>query len=942
MLNPGAAYLAAQSARVNHITQKCVIEIGDLALNSQGATASASSTFSADWPASAIVNGDLTHINAGAPSVADNDIGGGVWQGSIVAAGDGTLGTPEVLTVDLGQLRKVNRLKLIFWPEDTLSNNLGAIAPADFLIEYFDPGAAAWVPWTGLADKCAEIGKAATTIVAGQVTGNANDMVAFEDPTPRTFQLYRVTMTKLQSGGVRARVVEAPITWAVDVSGFVSSSKRARQKDYHLQRRTAAELNVTLINFDKRFNDKHTPTAAEVANGFFSNFIRPHLPIRYFAGFSGLNVQMFSGTVETWNPNTARRTVDLVALDFLKSLVKPTLTTKLKQGILIEALVEYVANLQNFPSNMMLLDSTSLTVGYFFPIAQSISKIIADLQDATGDAEIYVDEVGRLLYRNYNTLVSHQYQAQDQVAWLSGTLVNIDLISLPGSIRRAWFQVNSFSPFAPTGGGARAVFTQNTGTWMMTATPGGINPAQLILMTNADPIFPIGYELRATSVGGPSTQIKFIRRTGGGAGVDLFTTTVAGTATADFRFTRDSSNQFKIYRNGVLLGTLTDASYTSFANLFFNGGVSAPDIYWSQALDGTTATSNAAASWLSPVQNFSAAVASIGLILASLDAPGASAVNILTRSGPTPVPDGSWSAFTAATPGSNFPSPLNTYGQIEVFLVNDVFTTSTLSQLSLDWKVSAGAARSITPDWKAADYGLLLANNRQLSSIVGGNNFIFTQSIVKANPLILSGASVTAWQGTNNNAAISPSNPLFVPVGDTVINVDFGNTAYGVPQTVNVTFGTAVGTATLSSHPTSPTLTLSISTAGTITALTISGFPFLSTTTIQATAYASDFVKQNYDENIDELDNDYIDNVVLAQDIADNRIARFGQGALDWIKEAGVRFFPGAQLNDNVNIVDSFAEINANYYLIGATDELMRAQDRTFSAKTTGELVRVS
>ena len=459
MINPGGSYLSRQQARGNHVTQKCVIEVGNYALASQGASATASSEFSADWPAAAVVNGSLTHINAGAAGVADDGVGGGVWQGNALADADGNV--TESIEIDLGQSRRVNRIKLIFWPDSTKNGNLGSIGPKDFLIEQWYSGA--YHAWTGLVDKCSEIGKFAGVsygggsygggsygggldITNGQVTNNPFDMVVFEDPTPQNIQKIRISISKLQSGGVRSRIVAVEVTLAVDVSTFLKSAKRVRQKDYHLQRRTAAELDVTLINHDKRFNDKHSPTVAEIAKGFFSNSIRPHLPIRFFAGFSGLNVQMFSGTIETWNPDSKLRTVDTVSLDFLKSLVKPTITAQgLKTGWSIEALIEYVANLQNFPSNMMSLDTSTVTVGYFMPVAQNIQQILNGLQDATGDSEIYVDEYGRLNFRSYLNLVSHESIWDTQALWNSGTLTNVETSSIVDSFRRKWFLIDDFA-----------------------------------------------------------------------------------------------------------------------------------------------------------------------------------------------------------------------------------------------------------------------------------------------------------------------------------------------------------------------------------------------------------------------------------------------------------------------------------------------------------------
>lgn len=993
MLNPGGGYLAAQNAKGNHVTQKCVIEIGNMALASQGAVASASSTFSAAWPAAGVLDGDLTHINAGAAAVADNGVGGSTWQGNVLAGGGGVLATPEVLTIDMGVRRKVSRVKLIFWPSNTLSNNLGAIAPADFLIEYlatdvganryneggYDEGTYdgtdVWTPWSGLTDKGAEIGKAATAIAAGQVTGNVNDMVVFEDPDAKTFQQFRFTFTKLQSAGIRTRVIAVEITWAVDVSAFVKSARRSRAKDFHLQRRTAAALDVTLVNRDQRFNDQHVVTDADRANGYFSDFIRPHLPVRYFAGFSGTNVQMFSGTIESWTGDSRRKNVDTAALDFLKSLVQPQITTNLKTNQLIEALIEYVANKQNFPSNMMVLDSTTLVEPYFFPQAQSIQKVLNDLQDATGDAEIFVDEVGRLTYRNYNTSVSHQYLVQTQAFWQAGTLANIDALSQPNSILREWFLLDDWADHqfttnpvwtlvfgtadASTGrlvlGGPTFLstpFAKNTGAWASRIQLSSANGAMYI-SSSVNPLSSGAYYVRLDTAGGGTLYL--IRNDPGPITTILASVAGVGTGPLEIRLTRDGSGNLQVFVDRVLKLSATDNTYTTFTQ-FTLGCISGTNVffdyaYWGGAVDGASLVSNVQATSDSPVQDFGATVQSLGAVQAIFSAPAGTSVTIYTRSGPTLVPDGSWSAFAVVAPGANFAGPLNRYGQIRLVLgcpIDDGLhnantATPQVSFLSANYKDAAGTARNTgTPDWSATDQGLLLASNRSLSSLVNGNNFIFTQAVVKAKPLILSPNSTTAWQGTNNGAAISAANPFWLPVGTTVLNVTLNAPGFGVPQTVNITLGTAVATTSLSSHPTNPVLTITVTTAGSVTALTISGFAFVNNTVIQASAEASLFVKQNYDPNVDELDNDFITNLPLAQDIASQRMARFGQGALDYVKEGAVRFFPGAQINDLVNVVDSFAELNKNYYLLGAVDELAQTDGKGFTARTTAELIKIA
>lgn len=814
MLTPSANFNTLRERPGNHITQKCVIETGNYALTAKGATAEALTTFSADWPASALINGDRTHINAGAPAAAENGIGGGVWQGSTAANGAGVIAVPEVLTINLGQVRRINRIKLIFWPEDTKNGNLGAIAPEEFTIDIgtdlstvfgeggfgdggFGGADGDMAPWSGLVDKSSEIGKAATTIAAGVVTGNTNDMNVFEDPTAQEVQYVRVTIPKLQAGSVRARVVAIEVTLAVDVSSAVMASSRRRAKDYHLSRRQATQLQLTLRNGDGRFNDLHTPTETEIAAGWFNDSIRPNLEIRYFSGFSGVNGQMFTGTIDSWEPDSETRQVKVTARDFYKFLIKPKLSPKLKTSWSLEALVELVANYQNFPSNMMILDTTTISPAYFMPKDKTVQTVLNELQDATGRSEIFFDEVGRLNFRSYLSVINHIWFQGSAADFQAGTDVNdTDATTEPGALILA---------------SVGAVY-EREGNWYSVLSPELAGKVEF-------------NDLEAAIQTGPATSI------------DLF-----------LRVTND-------------------------------GGVTFTP--WRRILPGSR-----------------------GLI-------------------------SKWNQW---------------YGQIQLWArlrTSDTTTTPKLLDFTVNYTSRGGSSMvGLTPDWSIKDTTTLLGLRRKLTDQVGGSNYMISKSIVKSKPTFVSSGTEIAWQGTYNGAAVSASNPFFVPVGVTTLLVDFGDTQYDVPQTVNMTLGTATATSALSSDPSKPVLTITATVAGTITVLTISGTPFVQNGVVEAIAVADDDIIADYGVNEEVLTNDYIDNEALAASIADARVVLFGQGPLDWIAEAPIRYSPNAQLNDRVTVVDRFSELNADYVAIGLSDELMSGEEG-FEARTIVELVKI-
>jgi hypothetical protein len=829
---PSAIFNTLRERSGNHITQKCVIEVGNFALASKGASASASSEFSSDWPAAAVVNGDRTHINAGSSSVAENNIGGGVWQGNAVADGVGNIS--EWVVVDLGQSRRVNRIKIIFWPAGTKNGNLGAIAPKDFLIERYVVGGGygeggygeggyditGFQPWTGLVDKCAEIGKTIpdpgygsggygvgpygystpSIISGGQVTDNPHDMVVFEDPTPQDVQQVRISISKLQSGSIRARIVAIELTLAVDISDTVTASSRRLAKDYHLARRQAAQLMLSLNNRLGRFNERVTPSAAQVAAGWFNPYIRPNLEVRYYAGFSGVNCQTFTGFIDYWEGTTSARNVKVQCRDFYKFLNKPKITTKLKANWSLEALVELVCNYQNFPTNMMRLDTTTINVAFFMPKDETAGDVLSKLQEATGDSEIYFDEFGRMNYRSYLTVIKHIWRQGNTMSdFAGGTNINdTDWTTQPGFLILA----NS--------GGAYA----REGNWHSALSPildGKVQYDAFVPVATTGPYTSVDYFMRVTSDGG--------------------------------------------------------ATFTPWREIVVSGG---------QAILGK------------------------------------------------------WNHYAAQA-------------QIWVRLrTSDTTQTPVLNSFTVKYTSRGGSMMvNTSADWATRDNTTLLDLTRRLTDSVGGANYLVSKAIVKSNPTFLGAGSVTAWQGTYNNEPISPTNPMPIPLGPTVIMVDFGKTKYNIPQTVNITLGSAVATTSLTSDPNKPTLTITATVAGTITALTISGTPFVQLGEVEAITYAVQEIRDDYGYNEDTLENEYIDNVDLAESIADNTIRIFGQGPLDWVPNAPIRFAPNAQINDRVTVRDTFTHVDDDYILLGITDELTVDPGGTFSARSTGDLVRI-
>lgn len=838
MQDPGGNFEAQREAAVNAINYRVALDLLEYANSAMGSAAVASSEFSADWPAGGAINGDKTHINAGAPGAAENGVGGSVWQGTVVSGAGGVLGTPETLTISLGQTRKVNRLTLIFWPTDTKNGNLGAIAPQDFLIE-MNPDAVGgpFTTWEGLKDRNAEVGKPNTVTVAGQVSDNVTDYNVFEDDTLQAVGQIRITFTKLQSVGVRTRVVEVEITRAVDLSEDVANINISRKKDYRLNRRLAGELNLTLRNFDRRYSPSYSPTVQELSGGgygeggygggpyggdsslvpFFNSEFRPNRQLRVFIGFGAGEkptvgygeggygegsygggfksaVQVFTGYIDRIEPDANGRLVMVKARDFFKYIIAKKITTNLKSSKTLEFLTEFLANLANFPSNLMVLDTSTIQPALYFPKDREILGEMQKLGDSTGDSEVYIDEFGRFFFRSYLNVVSHIFYVGSQASFNAGTLVNTTANDEPGVLRLTMTGPNFDSE----------------GTWESALSP--VLDAKVAFDT-----------FLATFTTGPATSIDFF-----------------------LRVTNDGGVTFTPYRE-IIAGTKIGKWNPAFSQVQIKARLRTSDPAASPKLYNVT-------------------------------------VKYRARGGSAKTTDAAQFTFDAET--------------------------------------------------------TLLRLRQTLTDEVGGSNQIITKSTVKSTPLFLAAGAVTAWQGTVGGAFISASNPLQVAVGVTAIQADLGDTQYDVPQTLVATAGTAVFTSSISSHPTKPTITLTVTAAGTITDLKITGTPFVKRGTVEAITFADDAHIAEFGERADVLENDYIDNADLASDISKTTIRRF-QDPLLWLPTAEVALTPNIQLNDRTRIKEPNTGLDQDFYTIGAQHELTVPQGEDATAKTTLELVNI-
>jgi hypothetical protein len=238
-------------------------------------------------------------------------------------------------------------------------------------------------------------------------------------------------------------------------------------------------------------------------------------------------------------------------------------------------------------------------------------------------------------------------------------LQNITTVSAPGSIRRSWTLIDDFSDndytanpvwtvrdsgggfgsasvsfsaasgylaVAESGGSGFKIFaldtpwSRSTGSYRFTVnvvsfSAAGVsngNDGQVIMFfqtaaaSSTGQVTGYGLRFNLNYDAGSNNQVQLVRidGTNTSSGAVLANLGTFTTGSHIWTVSRDGSGNFTVYRDGVSIGTATDNTYGTSAQFGVTGVISASsdslsirldDIYWSDSLDNTTASSSAAA-----------------------------------------------------------------------------------------------------------------------------------------------------------------------------------------------------------------------------------------------------------------------------------------------------------------------------------------------------------
>ena len=446
----------------------------------------------------------------------------------------------------------------------------------------------------------------------------------------------------------------------------------------------------------------------------------------------------------------------------------------------------------------------------------------------------------------------------------------------------------------------------------------------------------------------------------------------AGTGVSHaIRVTRDALGNLALYIDGVLQGMATDGHYTSgtvfsLGSFRVNYGLfSITNIRFSFTKDGVFATSDSPSSWISPTIDRGSALSANGIFTATTDTPTGTSVTFYTAASTDGI---TWDAWSVATPGKQDPCALKRYERVKIILNcpeddglhNAVLTTPIVYGITVSWYTGTGQQKwSPNINFYLTDSNGIQDLQQQIGDSLGGDSQIINDVALTAAPLILDttdGAS-TQWQATAGSlsagtyspgpppswvgtytasataANVSASAPLIVAVGTVsficvveggmnIANMNSTPVGFSAGATItngciNLTSGTAVGSAYISFiSPTTPVLTLVITTAGTITNLFLSGYGYTNLNTPYKSIANDQQSINRYKRRHQDIENDYVQNSVMTGTIA-ARVISNQKNPIEYIPS--FKIFPpvvNMQPGDRVNVTDEITGIADDYYVV--------------------------
>lgn len=988
MLPVSAQFSAAEIADIVQVAQAVFIYRGNYASPDVFGSSITSSgdDASGNYPAAGIADGDHVEINMGAPSVADNGIGLSTWKSSTVP----NAGSPVNVEIDFNATRTFNYVKFYNYSGDPCTS---------YALQYWN--GSAWVTFAGTSDKsttpgytggldvydlyaqASDVGAAGSTISATKVralvyttkNSDAAQIVEIE-------VYYKVDVTNrcMSAKADRQRDWKQVNPMAANVTlQFDNSDRFFSPSHIPTTAETAAgyfnkELTAgMMIQVQFGFYDTGV-TASALGYGQGGYGVLPYGGVGGSGGSAMELVNTFIGTIDTIEASSRQGVCVITGRDGMKNTLNQTWSTRLKYGLDLGAAIQYMLNICNVSNYEMNVNLTGLTIPYFYVYEVSAYSVIQQIVQAAGQAQFWYDENGIAQFAN---LLSGGQNSRTDFLFLG---VNIETFTTyftaaGGSIveNGQTIVVNGggASPNPPTSTVAVPSTVSTAWQWVSKAVTTNVNTVWSSVTfaavdTGGATSRPNGYALEFNTgvyFGGASVSLVKVVA---GVRTSLANVAISGVgAQAQWtvlRYNVSGTPYFAVYQNATLIiGGITDTTYTSFSYFAVsasgNGSVTIQNvavcnpIYTLDDVSGNFI-------FTSPIIDQGATIASEGLLSAGFG-PQNAPLTWQTRTASTAggIPSASWSSVTlnALTQQGQIPSAAAEFIQYRFYFDSGADTFWSIYYTSIAWKLTSasGTIRQIGYDSSMSDV------KEKISDSLGGDSSVLNYIEVIAAPLLLTGTtSDVQWTATVGNPLgnISASNPMVVNTGTiqiqavvaggmdiTFMGVSVTGTAgnsYGAGGTTAflVTFGTAAGTISISYiHPTKPIITLTITTAGTITNLQLIGQAFSNSST-PIDIVAGDKASQvRFKRRTNQISNNYIPNAAVSQLIANNQLILYRNPAII-LSGIEVELMPSVQLTDLAQLTDYNLDLSTSqtWNISGITQEVTKDSSPTGATiKTT-------
>ena len=371
-----------REALSNIVTNKLLLVFGNIA---QGLSVIASSSFGANYPASAITNGNFTHLNYGL-NVGDAGFdplfpAQNVWQ----SAGEAN---PTII-IDLGSIQPINRVQIFGHPD--LPDMTGfTIQTANFNLGPYYTQQTGFFSVSG-ANKGNKPVPAVSVDYTGQVTTNAtyNELLFINVVNCR---FIKITCTAKSDTYIR--ISQVAVSLYQDVTADYISLQMKDGMTYNLRQRMVKSATMVLKNDNQQYTPANNPQMV------------PNILLDVWSGFSGEIIRMGRFLVDNIVCNATDKTCQLLCRDTGKILFNNDVTTDVKSFIRNENMIEYVGNVLNISSSLMNLDSTGALQSYCWIAATQAWTELQAISQASGLAQTYFDVNGVLKMISQNQSAS--------------------------------------------------------------------------------------------------------------------------------------------------------------------------------------------------------------------------------------------------------------------------------------------------------------------------------------------------------------------------------------------------------------------------------------------------------------------------------------------------------------------------------------------------------